>query len=224
MIPWEKIDVATVPGSDQVLQLFRRGDEFSIRGDSFELMNSRRHGSEEALAQLACQSIAGRQQPCILIGCLGMGYTLAAALEQLGEDSQVVVAELVPAVVRWNRGPLAPLAGHPLADHRVRVLVTDVAAWLRDDGMNYDAVILDVDNGPDGLTRPENDWIYRDPGLTVVHASLRIGGLLAVWSAAPDEAFSDRLRRVGFRVNVHSVSARGSHRGGRHTIWLAERV
>ena len=185
MIPWKTIDAATVPGSGESLQLRQRGDEFSIRGNRYELMNSRMHGSEETLATLACQAIAGRPRPRILIGGLGMGYTLAAALAQLSNDSRVTVAELVPAVVQWNRGPLAHLAGHPLKDARVRVVEIDVAVCLRTDEAVYDAVILDIDNGPDGLTRRENDWIYGHHGVRAIHAALRPNGVLTVWSAAP---------------------------------------
>ena len=223
MIPWRQIDTAVVPGSDARLQLYRRGDEFSIRGDGFELMNSRLHGSEEILARLACQRIQDRAQSRVLIGGLGMGFTLAAALEELPADSRVAVAELVPAVVRWNRGLLAHLAGQPLADSRVTVREGDVAEILRTADAQYDAIILDVDNGPDGLTRSENDRLYNRNGLQAALSALRSGGVLAVWSSAPDTAFTDRLRRAGFQVAERIVAARGRRRGGRHVIWLAVR-
>jgi len=223
MIPWQRLDSALIPGSDEKLHLYKRGGEFSIRGDGFELMNSRLHGSEEVLARLACQRIRNRSQPRVLIGGLGMGFTLAAALQQLNADGRVVVAELVPAVVDWNRGPLAHLAGHPLADARVTVREIDVAASLRSSTAAYDAIILDVDNGPDGLTCSENDRLYGVSGLRTILRALSKGGVLAVWSAAPDSTFSLRLRRAGFRVEEISASARHRRKGGRHTIWMAAR-
>lgn len=222
MIPWEQLDSTTVPGTNQELRLCRRGGEFSIRVAGCELMNSRRHGSEEAMAELASARLVGRPSPCLLIGGLGMGFTTATALQRLPADGRLVVAELVPAVVAWNRGVLAHLAGHPLADLRVTVCEADVAQLLRQPRQEYDAILLDVDNGPDGLTRPGNDWLYGKAGLAAVHGALRLGGLLAVWSAAPDQRFSDRLAQAGFTVTEHRVQARGRH-GSRHTIWLAER-
>jgi spermidine synthase len=222
MIPWEQLDSALVPGSGQELRLCRREAEFSIRVAGCELMNSRCHGSEEALAELACARLVGRPAPCLLIGGLGMGFTTAAALQRLPVDGRLVVAELVPAVVTWNRGLLAHLAGHPLADPRVTVRTEDVARLLRNARQAYDAILLDVDNGPDGLTRTGNDWLYGKAGLAATHGALRPGGLLAVWSAAPDQRFSDRLAQAGFIVTEHRVPARGRH-GSRHTIWLAER-
>ena len=221
MIPWQRIDTAAVPGSGEKLDLYRRGAEFSIRGDGFELMNSRMHGSEETLARLACRRIQHRSRIRVLIGGLGMGFTLAAALAVLPADSHVVVAELVPAVVAWNRGALAHLAGRPLADERVSVREVDVAETIAASRKEFDAIILDVDNGPDGLTRPENDRIYGLRGLTAAHAALRTGGILAVWSAAPDRAFALRLRQADFQVEERSASGRNRRKGGRHMIWLA---
>jgi spermidine synthase len=223
MIPWKMIDAATIPGSAQRLRLFQRGDEFSIRGDNFELMNSRQHGSEDALARLACGCLSGRSNTSILIGGLGMGFTLAAALKELGADSRVAVAELVPAVIRWNRGPLAELAGNPLSDKRVTVHETDIAGILKSAAAVYDTIVFDVDNGPNGLTRQENDWLYGPDGLKTAYAALRSGGVLAVWSASPDSAFPMRLRRAGFSVEEVVTPARRSRKGGRHTIWLATR-
>jgi spermidine synthase len=223
MIPWEFLESAQVPGNGGELGLYRRGAEFSIRVGNRELMNSRVHGSEEALAELACARIASRPQPRVLIGGLGMGFTLAAALRRLGAEGRVVVAELVPAVVTWNRGPLAALAGHPLQDARVTVQEVDVARILRVTRQTYDAILLDVDNGPEGLARKENDWLYARPGLEAAHAALHPAGVLAVWSAAPNPVFSQRLRRVGFTVEELHVPARSSRKGRRHTIWLAGR-
>jgi spermidine synthase len=221
MIPWKLLGCAQVPGSKEELRLYRRGKEFSIRVNNCELMSSRAHGSEDALAELACAKIADRHCPRVLIGGLGMGYTTAAALRRLGTGSQVVVAELVPAVVEWNRGPLADLAGHPLQDARVTVQEVDVAAVLRAECGAYDAILLDVDNGPDGLARKGNDWLYSQAGLNAAHEALTPGGILAVWSAAPDSAFAKRLGLAGFEVNEVCVRARGSRGGGRHTIWFA---
>ncbi len=223
MIPWQRIDTAAVPGSGKTLDLYRRRDEFSIRGDGFELMNSRLHGSEDALASLACQRLPKHPHPRVLIGGLGMGYTLTAALEALDAGCRVVVAELVPAVVEWNRGPLAHLAGHPLDDGRVVVREIDIADALNTAGGDYAAVILDVDNGPDGLTRMANDGLYGSRGLKAAFRALGPGGVLAVWSAASDSAFAARLRRAGFQVEEIGVPARGRRKGGRHTIWLATR-
>jgi len=221
MIPWEFLESARVPGKGGEICLYRRGAEFSIRVGNRELMNSRVHGSEEALADLAYARISGRPRPRILIGGLGMGFTLAAALRRLGTEGRVVVAELVPAVVAWNRGPLAALAGHPLQDARVAVREVDVAQILRETRQAYDAILLDVDNGPEGLAREDNDWLYARPGLEAAHAALRPAGVLAVWSAAPNRVFAQRLRRVGFAVDEVQVSARSSRKGRRHTIWLA---
>ena len=223
MIPWELLDSTPVPGTSGRLCLYRRGDEFSIRVDGCELMNSRVHGSEEALAELACARLADRPAPTVLIGGLGMGFTTAAALQRLGPQARVLVAELVPVVVAWNRGPLAALAGHPLDDSRVAVREIDVAQMLRTAQPTYDAILLDVDNGPDGLTRSANDWLYRKAGLSAAHAALLPHGLLAVWSATPNPAFSKLLRQSGFTVQEVPARARGRKGGSRHLIWLAER-
>lgn len=223
MIPWEFLESAQVPGNGGELCLYRRGAEFSIRVGNRELMNSRIYGSEEALAEIACARIASRSRPQVLIGGLGMGFTLAAALRRIGTDGRVVVAELVPAVVAWNRGPLGAPAGHPLQDARVAVREVDIAQILRETRQAYDAILLDVDNGPEGLARRENDWLYARPGLEAAHAALRPGGVLAVWSAAPNQVFARRLRRVGFTVDEVQVPARSSRKGRRHTIWLAHR-
>jgi spermidine synthase len=224
MIPWVFLESAQVPGNGGELVLYRRGEEFSIRVGNRELMNSRVHGSEEALAEMACARIAGRLAPRILVGGLGMGYTLAATLRGLGTEGSVTVAELVPAVVAWNRGPLSALAGHPLQDGRVAVHEVDVAQVLRAARQAYDAILLDVDNGPEGLAQRENDWLYARPGLEAAYTALRPAGVLAVWSAAPNHVFAQRLRRVGFTVDEVHVPARRSGKGRRHTIWLASRA
>ena len=224
MMPWKLLDSAQMPGSGEELRLYQRGGEFSIRVDRRELMNSRVHGSEDALAELACGRIAHRPCPRVLIGGLGMGYTTAAALHRLGADGQVVVAELVPAVVAWNRGPLADLAGRPLHDARVTVREADVARILQAEQGAYDAILLDVDNGPASLTWKGNDWLYAQAGLDAAYAALKDAGVLAVWSAGPDRPFVKRLRRAGFEVTEVSARARGPRGAGRHIIWLAVRM
>ncbi|MHB8769374.1 MAG: polyamine aminopropyltransferase [Syntrophales bacterium] len=223
MLPWQLLDSMQVPGENTYLRLYRRGGEFSIRLDGSELMNSRVHGSEDAMAELACARISSLPCPRVLIGGLGMGYTLAAALNRLGPESRVVVAELVPAVAAWNRGPLAALAGHPLADDRVTVREVDVAHILRAEQRAYDAILLDVDNGPQGLTRKSNAWLYTPTGLEAVFTALRPAGVFALWSAGPERAFALLLRKRGFVVAEERVRARGS-RGGYHTIWIAGRA
>ena len=223
MIPWELLDKAPVPGNSKELRLYRRGREFSIRVNGCELMNSRAHGSEDALAELACARVADRPRPRVLIGGLGMGYTLASALRRLGASARVVVAELVPEVVEWNHGPLADLAGHPLQDTRVTVREVDVARILQAEHQAYDAILLDVDNGPDGLSLQSNNWLYSPAGLDAAFAALKPEGVLAVWSASPDRSFTRRLRQAGFAVDEVPVRARGQRGGGRHTIWIAVR-
>lgn len=223
MVPWQFLDSASVPGSKGELRLYKRGEEFSIRLGRCELMNSRMHASEDALAELACARIADRTRARVLIGGLGMGYTTAAALHRLGADGQLVVAELLAAVVKWNRGPLAGLAGRPLENDRVTVREVDVAEILKVERGTYDAILLDVDNGPEGLTRKGNDWLYSQAGLDAARATLRSAGVLAVWSARPDRVFAHRLRDAGFDVDEVQVRSRGHRRGTRHTIWLAGR-
>jgi spermidine synthase len=224
MIPWELIGKAQVPGDGGEMRLYRRGAEFSIRVDRGELMNSRVHGSEEALAELACAKLGKRNRVRILIGGLGMGYTVAAALRKIGARGQIVVAELMPAVVEWNRGPLADLAGRPLANPQVTVRALDVGALLREGRGAYDGILLDVDNGPAGFTRKENRWLYAEDGLAAAFAALRPGGVLGVWSVGPERGFTRRLRRAGFDVNEVSVRARGSQGGGWHVVWIGSKI
>jgi len=223
MTPWILLDSAQVPGNGGELRLYQRGDEFSIRivGHG-ELMNSRAHGSEDALAEQTCARLVDGLHPRLLIGGLGMGFTLAAALRHVGDHAQVMVAELVPAVVAWNRGPLGEHAGHPLHDPRVTVHEGDVARILKAEQQTFDAILLDVDNGPAGLTRRENDWLYSMNGLNAAYMALRPQGVLAVWSAGPDKAFMQRLRKVGFEVEEVRVRAHGT-KGARHIIWFATR-
>ena len=219
MIPWTHLDTAPIPGGEGALRLMRRGDEFSIMLGANELMNSRLSGSEEALATLSCARLQS-PQPRVLIGGLGMGFTLRAALGALGPGAQVVVAELVPAVVAWARGPMAPVYGDSLGDARLRIEEADVGALIRAARRDYDAILLDVDNGPEGLTRDSNGALYSREGLLAARHALRPGGVLAVWSSHPDRHFTTRLRKAGFRVEEESVRARG-RRGARHVVWLA---
>jgi spermidine synthase len=221
VIRWEEIDRADVPGGEGEVILRKRGTEFSIRTDTTELMNSRLHGSEDALAELTCNRIARKKQHRILIGGLGMGYTLAAALQYSEADSLVTVVELIPAVVRWNREHLGHLAGNPLDDGRVSVLEEDVAASVSSKKSTWDAILLDVDNGPDGLTRQANDRIYGMGGLQKAFRALRPGGILSIWSSGADEHFTRRLKQCQFQTETVAVRARKSGKGSRHTIWLA---
>jgi len=222
MLPWKLLGRAAVPGQDAPLQLLQRGTEYVIRIGPLALMSSGAHGSEEALAELACAHVAGAARARVLVGGLGMGFTLAAALRRLAPEATAVVAELVPAVVEWNRGPLAHLAGRPLEDARVKVWEGDVADRIRIASDDFDAILLDVDDGPDGLTRRSNDWLYSPAGLRAAHRALRRGGVLGVWSAAPDDGFTRRLARAGFAVREERVRSRRT-KGGRHTLWLAAR-
>jgi spermidine synthase len=223
MIPWVHLDTATMPDGGGDLRLMQRGAEFSIMAGPIELMNSRLSGSEEALATLSCERIAGRPNPHVLIGGLGMGFTLRAALAHLGPDATVTVAELVPEVVAWARGPVAAVHGASLGDPRARIHVGDVAALINGAGAAYDAILLDVDNGPEGLTRRANDALYGDAGLAAARRALRPGGVLAVWSSAPHKRFSQALRRAGYAVEELTVRANKGRRGAKHTVWLAAR-
>jgi spermidine synthase len=220
MLPWILLDTATVPGGGE-LRLKQRGTEFSIMLGAIELMNSRISASEEALATLVCARIRSRPQPRMLIGGLGMGFTLRAALQELPSDARVLVAELVPAVVRWARGPMAELHGSSLTDSRVSLHEGDVGDLIRSQPGSYDAVLLDVDNGPEGLSREANDRLYDLGGLAAARASLVPGGILAVWSSAPNQAFTGRLRKTGFNVEEVGVRAKGARGGSRHVLWLA---
>jgi len=223
MTSWTLVDTAPIPGTEGELQLYQRDAEFSISvvGGGV-LMSTWAHGSEDALAEIACRRIARRPGPRVLIGGLGMGFTLAAALRHLGPDAEVEVAELVPAVVAWNRGALGEHAGHPLRDARTIVREGDVAKILKTGRQAYDAVMLDVDNGPEGFTRKKNSWLYTTDGLTASYKALRPEGILAIWSAGPDRDFTALLQKVGFKMRQRRVHEHGNE-GALHTIWLAER-
>jgi spermidine synthase len=219
LLPWILIDEATIPESGETLRLKRRGQEFSIMLGANELMNSRLSGSEEALATLSLEKLAGRPAPRILVGGLGMGFTLRAALAAAGPEARITVAELVPAVVAWARGPMAGLHAGTLDDPRVTVIEGDVGAVIRAAQSAFDAILLDVDNGPDGLSRPGNDTLYGAKGLGEAKRALTPGGVLAVWSSAPDPRFTTRLKQAGFATEEKPVRARGKT-GARHMIWL----
>lgn len=221
MIPWIEIDSAPIPDGAETLRLKRRGAEFSIMLGSNELMNSRLSGSEEALARLCGEKLRTTPRPTVLIGGLGMGFTLRAMLAEVGEDARVAVSELVPAVVAWARGPMAEIFGSSLADPRVSIRECDVSGMIRSGRAAYDAILLDVDNGPEGLTRPGNDRLYDEGGLNAAKQALRPGGVLAVWSSGPNPGFSKRLIRAGFRVEEVKARANGRRKGARHVIWLA---
>ena len=219
----EHLATARVPGGEE-MRLFRRDRDYMIVLDRNELMNSRMSGSEEQLATLTVARLRNRTDPRILIGGYGMGFTLRAALAVLPAQASVVVAELVPEIIAWARGPMAELTAGCLDDPRVTVFEGDVAAAIAVGRGTYDAILLDVDNGPDGLTRAENDGLYSAAGLAAAKAALVRGGILAIWSAADDPAFTRRLGAAGFRVSIEKVRARSNGKGAQHTIWLAESV
>ncbi|WP_112943528.1 MULTISPECIES: spermidine synthase [unclassified Rhizobium] len=223
MLPWIQIDSAQIPGEAGELRLKQRGSEFSIMLGSNELMNSRLSGSEEALATLSYDKLKGRPRPSILIGGLGMGFTLRAALAVVPNDATVVVAELVPAVVSWGRGPMAEVFKGCLDDPRVGIYQGDVSELIRSSRAKFDAILLDVDNGPDGLTRRSNDGLYDLAGLKAAREALRLGGVLAVWSSGPDASFTRRVRDSGFAVEAVNSRANGKRGGARHVIWLAQK-
>ena len=223
MLPWIQLDSATIPGEGGELRLKQRGGEFSIMLGANELMNSRLSGSEEALATLSWERIKAHPKPRVLIGGLGMGFTLRAALAVLPGDASVTVAELVPAVVAWARGPMAEVFKGCLDDPRVGIHEGDVGEAIRAGKGGYDAILLDVDNGPDGLTRKSNDRLYDFAGLRAARDALRRGGVLAVWSSGQDPAFTRRLGESGFSVDVVNTRA-GRKRGARHVIWIAAKL
>ena len=221
MIPWLQIDTARVPGADVELRLMQRGAEFSMMLGQNELMNSRLSGSEEALATLACRRIEAVKRPNLLIGGLGMGFTLRAALAVLGAEARITVAELVPAVIAWARGPMANIFADSLDDPRASILSADVIEVIQSHPAALDAILLDVDNGPEGLIRKANDALYNPKGLKAIRRALRPGGVLAVWSSGPNPLFSKRLHDASFDVDEVAVRATAKRRGARHVIWFA---
>lgn len=229
MARWEYQDSAAIPRDGGELQLFRQemaqGPDFAIRikGQAGDLMNSRAHDSEDALGALPCELLKHCRGPRVLIGGLGMGFTLAATLAALGADARVEVAELVPGVVAWNREVIGACAGHPMTDDRAEVSVVDVYQLINSNEEAFDAILLDVDNGPEGLTHEHNDRLYSTAGLSNAMEALRPGGVLAVWSAAPERSFTARLQKVGFEVDERRVRAHAG-KGARHVIWLAKKT
>jgi spermidine synthase len=221
LIARELLGTAQLPGGEE-LRLYRHDRDFMIVLGRNELMSTRMRGSEEALAVLTLERLVGNPAPHLLIGGYGMGFTLRAALAALGPKGRVTVAELVPEILQWARGPMAELTGESLNDPRVTVIQGDVADAIAAGAERYDAILLDVDNGPDGLVRDENDRIYSRPGLLAARRALRPGGVLAVWSAAPDKAFTRRLYAAKFAVEEVEVRARGNGKGPKHVIWFAQ--
>ena len=224
MDPWITIDSAAVPGSDTQLTLLQRNDDFAIRVSATpgDLMNSRMHHSEDALAEFACSRLRTVDNARVLVGGLGMGFTLAAALRTVPESAEVIVAELVPAVVEWNRGALGQCAGRPVDDARTRVHLGDVADLLQHRENQFDAILLDVDNGPEAMTHSDNEWLYSTAGLKQIYETLRPEGIVAIWSARADQLFTSRLKKTGFNVKLRTVRARPG-KGSRHTIFVAQK-
>ena len=222
MKPWEVLGETRTPDGT-AMALTRRDKEYVILADGKSLMSSRMHGSEEALATFACRPLSGIEEPSVLIGGLGMGFTLRATLDLLPADAAVAIAELVPAVVEWNRGPLGPLAGHPLKDKRVQVVSGDVSDVLSSSRDKFHAVLLDVDNGPAPFTAQSNAGLYGDRGLAAIRAALKDDGVLAIWSAWDDRKFVQRLRYAKFDVAVEHVRGRLKKGGPHHTIFLARK-
>jgi len=224
MNKWLTLAAVDIPNNGGTLTLLQRDKEFSIRlsGIRGELMNSRVHGSEEALAELGCARLESCDGGRVLVGGMGMGFTLAAALAMLPDSAEVTVAELIADVVDWNRGPLGDCAGQPLADHRTRVHIGDVAELVAGSDGVFDAILLDVDNGPDGLTHSDNQWLYSAAGLKALKLAMSREGTLAVWSAGPDPQFVTRLKKAGFHTSVRSVRARPG-KGSHHTIFLGKK-
>ena len=221
---WITIESATIPGSATELTLSQRNDDFAIRvsGVPGDLMNSRMHHSEDALAEFACTRLRAIENAQILVGGLGMGFTLAAVLKTVGVSAEVIVAELVPAVVEWNRGLLGQCAGRPIEDGRTRVHLGDVADLLKQGGEKFDAILLDIDNGPEAMTHSDNEWLYSVTGLKRIYEKLRPEGIVAIWSARADQVFTKRLKKTGFNVQLRTVRSRPG-KGSRHTIFVAQK-
>jgi len=222
MRPWKLLDSAPVAGELKEMKLYQRGDEFSIKVGYAELMNSRMHSSEDVLAELGCKHIRNNPQANVLIGGLGMGFTLAETLKHTHTDADVVVAELVPAVIQWNQSYLAELAGNPLKDKRVSVYEGDVGKLIRSSEDTFDAILLDVDNGPEGLTREGNAALYSPQGLKAAMTALKSKGVLGVWSAFPEPRFTKRMKQAGFKTQEVPCRAFGK-KGSKHMIWLGQK-
>jgi spermidine synthase len=224
MKPTVLLDSAPIPDTDKELRLYQHDKDFMIKLGNLDLMNSRMHGSEEVLAELSCKPIANQPEPRILIGGLGMGFTLRAALDFLPANAEAVVAEIVPAVVKWNRGVLAHLSANAVEDPRVKILEDDVTKVIRAAAGDYNAILLDVDNGPKAFSRKGNAALYSLYGLRRALAALRPQGILAIWAIAPDREFTQLLRKAGFHAEEVRVRARSGAKGGAHyLIWVAKR-
>ena len=221
MIPWKCLERVPTPDGGGELSLYQRGEELVIRVDGRDLMSSRQHHSEEALADIALDALTRPRSARVCVAGLGMGYTLAAVLHRLGERGRAVTIESSPDVLRWNRGPLADLAQHPLDDPRSETLIADIVDHLAEDGPAYDAILLDVDNGPEALSQPGNAWLYGAAGLRAIRRRLAPGGVLATWSAGSEPDYTRRLRKEGFEVSEHPVRSAGRRSGRRHRVWLA---
>jgi spermidine synthase len=222
LTPWTLVERAETADGAR-LELMRRGPHFSIRVNGRLLMNSRVHDSEQSLAALALGTLGDRARAQVLVGGLGFGFTLAAALERLGAAASVTVIEIAPAVVRWNREWLGVLNGRALDDPRVTVEVSDVCALIRGGGRAFDVILLDVDNGPRAVERPGKAWLYTPAGLDAIRTALVPGGVLAIWSAGPEIGFSERLRAAGFDVALHRVRSHAARTEERHFIWIGTR-
>ena len=221
MIPQILLDKAETPDGKKEIRLYQHDKDFFMSVGNVQLMSSRTHESEEMLARLALERIEKKDHARVLVGGLGMGFTLRAALDGLPATARVEVAEIMPAVVKWNRGPLAALAGHALDDFRVTVREVNAATLVKNGRGRYDAILLDVDNGPAGLSRTGNHWFYGLSGLYAMGAALRPEGVLALWSAGPDVEFTRRMEKVGFEVAAIRVRARAGGKGAHHLIWVA---
>ncbi len=225
MNPWRVLGIAQIPNNGGELKLSQRDEQFSIRlsGIRGELMNSRVHGSEQALAELGCKRLHDVADAQVLVGGLGMGFTLATALANVPQTVTVTVAELIPEVVEWNQGALGKCAGNPLQDSRTRVHLGDVGQLLTERQQSYDAILLDVDNGPEGLTHSDNNWLYSTEGVNAIYKALRPEGIVTIWSAGPDPLFTIRLKKARFQAETRTVRARPG-KGSRHTIFLAQKL
>jgi spermidine synthase len=221
---WITIERTTIPGSDTELTLSQCNDDFAIRifGLPGDLMNSRMHHSEDALAEFACTRLSATENAQILVGGLGMGFTLAAVLKTVDVSADVIVAELVPAVVEWNRGLLGQCAGRPIEDSRTHVHLGDVVDLLKQRADKFDAILLDIDNGPEAMTHSDNEWLYSLAGLKRIYEKLRPEGIVVIWSARADQIFTTRLKKTGFNVQLRTVRARPG-KGSRHTIFVAQK-
>ena len=207
MKPWITVGEAVSPDGTQ-LELVEHDGEYVIRADDLPLMSTRMHFSEVELARIACKKLKPGAK--VMIGGLGFGYTLRSALDLIPKDGKAVQVELVPEIVEWNRGPLAEFAGRPLDDSRTELVEGDVAEVIRNAHNEFDAIMLDVDNGPSPVVDESNSWLYSDPGLQAIRRALKNGGSVAIWSADDEPKFPSRMRRNGFRADRHRVR---THKG-----------